>query len=578
MSQTPPTPPPPGAMPPFGTPYNAPYGYDARTQRRILRDQAKAQRQMLRQQAQTQRDFYRMQRRGLTRRSIVGPILLVSFGVIALMVSTGWLRIEGFLSAYGRFWPLLIVLAGVIMLAEWALDQRAVAEAAPGTFPVRRRVGGGVTFLLILLAAIGVTAHFSQGHEQLIANGFTLNPDNVDQFFGQRHESEESIDRPFLAGNTLSVDNPRGEITVLGTSTDNQIHITVSKQVSAFTEGEAESRAQNFAPKVETNDGRVTVSMPTFKGATADLVITVPETAQATINATRGDIHLSNLKAPVTLTADHGDVDLHDITGTVTAHINHSGSSFSAHDIVGDVIVRGQGDDMNLRQITGSATLEGEFFGDTHAEHISGPFSFRTNRTTFTVARVDGQIDMSPHEDLTADQLVGPTTLNTRSRNIHFDHVAGDVSVTNSNGEVDISRSTSTGDVSITNRNGAAVLTMPKSSGFSLVAEADGGEVTNDFGGPSSSSRNDRSSLTTTVGAGGPRVMINTHHGDITLHEAGLVAVPVPPAPPAPDLPTPAKPAAEAKAAKPAKAAKAAKPAPPAPAPKEPSTPGTVQF
>ncbi len=89
-----------------------PSSKDWKYQRRILRDQARAQ-----------RDQYRYQMRGTRRSSILGPVIVVLVGVVFLLIQTGHLRNERLWEWYGHWWPLLLVVAGVVLLIEWGVDQ-----------------------------------------------------------------------------------------------------------------------------------------------------------------------------------------------------------------------------------------------------------------------------------------------------------------------------------------------------------------------------------------------------------------------------------------------------------------------
>ncbi len=125
--------------------------------------------------------------------------------------------------------------------------------------------------------------------------------------------------------------------------------------------------------------------------------------------------------------------------------------------------------------------MNGEFFGTTHLQHITGNVLFHTSRTDFRLARLDGEIEISPNADLSADQAVGPLTLATRNRNITLDRVAGDVSVTNRNGSVDLTSAPPLGNITVENRNGSVNVTLPEQAGFSVQAETTNGDLENDF-------------------------------------------------------------------------------------------------
>ena len=176
--------------------------------------------------------------------------------------------------------------------------------------------------------------------------------------------------------------------------------------------------AQQFSPAVNTDGNAVSINIPSLDGARGDLVITVPGAAAVTINSNRGDIHVASIKAPVTATANHGDIELSAITGPAKVRINSGGSSFAAHSIDGSLSIQGHAEDVTVSDITGPVAISGEFFGTTHLEHINGTVHFHTSRTDLQFARLDGQVEISPDMNLSADQAMGPVVLTTRDRNI----------------------------------------------------------------------------------------------------------------------------------------------------------------
>jgi len=129
--------------------------YDPRTQWKVYREQQRAawraQREALRAQRQSWKGAYGY---GPRVPSLVGPVILIGVGIVALLMLTGHIDSAEFWSWYGRWWPLLLIGAGVAMLGEWALDMKRQT-------PVRR--GGNFVGILIVLALVGVFAAW--GHE-----------------------------------------------------------------------------------------------------------------------------------------------------------------------------------------------------------------------------------------------------------------------------------------------------------------------------------------------------------------------------------------------------------------------------
>jgi DUF4097 and DUF4098 domain-containing protein YvlB len=518
---------PPPYPPPPGPPSGPPYGGDWKYQRQVLKDQARMQRDMIR----AQRDAYRAQMRGMRRSSILGPIVLITIGILFLLVQTGRLASHSLWDWYGRFWPFLLVGAGIILLLEWAFDQYTQSDSQPH---YRRRVGGGVFTLLILLAITGVifSGVREGGHTRLL-DGFNINQDNLDEFLGDKHESDQTIDQAFPANATITVDNPRGDVTLTGTSDDNQIHVAVHKEVYTRSDADADTKAQHLSPNLNVSGNSVTLSVPAVDGGRADLTITVPAAAAATLSANHGDVHVSAMKAPVTVTANHGDIELSAITGTMTARINNGGSDLSAHSVTGALTIEGRGHDTTLSDLSGPVTMRGEFFGDTHLERVRGPIKFHTSRTDFQLSRLDGEIEIGNNAELTTSNAVGPLTLTTYSRNITLDRIAGDVFVTNRNGSVDVTSAPPLGNVTIENRNGSVDVTIPEQSSFAYQFDANNGDIDTDFTQikiPDAGMQ--KKTVSGTVGNGGSLIRITTSQGDVSLKKGSVM--PLPPTPPAP--------------------------------------------
>jgi hypothetical protein len=479
-----------------------------------------------------QREAYRYQTRSLRRSSILGPLVLITVGIVFLLVQTGRLQGYRLWEWYSRFWPFLLVGAGVVMLLEWAYDQRVQSDPTQPQY--RRRVGGGVLAILILLAFTGVVLSGArEGGRTRFFNGLNINQDNWDEFLGDKHESDQTLAQAFPAGASLTVNNPRGDVTISGTSDDNQIHVSVHKEVYTRSDSDADAKAQRLSPNINANGSNISLSVHSMDGTRADLTITLPATAAITVTANRGNVKVNALKAPVIVTANHGDIELSAITGDITTRINNGDSNISAHSVTGYLTVEGRGHDSTISDLNGPLTMRGEFFGDGHFERIRGPIKFHTSRTDFQLARLDGQIDISNTAALSTSEAVGPLTLTTHSRNITLDRIAGDVSVTNRNGSVDVTSAPPLSNVTVENRNGSVSVTVPEQSNFAYQFDATNGDIESDFPQVKSNSEDSRkNTVNGTIGKGGPLLRITTSQGDVSLKKASIL--PLPPMPPMP--------------------------------------------
>jgi DUF4097 and DUF4098 domain-containing protein YvlB len=545
MSAYPPPPPPPQYPPVYDR-------YALKAQRRALRDQARLQ------QAQQRaiRHQLRAQRRSLRRGSVVGPLIILSIGLVFLLAQLGKLSWGQSLHWYGRWWPAVLIAAGIVLLLEWAIDQNR--DTATGHVRV---IGGGVVFLLILLALAGLSARGIEygldWHDHNLGNGYT----RWDHLFGDRHDADSSVNWALPATTALFIRNPHGDVTVTGSSSDGQVHVSVHTQTYAWKDFEAEEKSKDLQPVFTNNNGVVTLNVNAVDGGQADLTIEIPRSSPLTVQATRGDITINEMAAPVTLTANRGDVDVSGIDSGVTVHVNDSDASITMHSIHGPVSLQGHSGDVQISDITGDVALQGDFYGSTHLEHVNGAVHFESSRTHFSAARLDEEFTID-NDSLNANQLLGPLVLKTSNKNITLDRVQGSVDLSNSNGSVEVTNASPLDTITIQNRHGSVDLGLPGSTGFVLNAQTRNGDMENDFG-LSPQESEETHTLRGQVATGGPTVTITTSDGDVTVRRSTVVplapappALPritttPPPAPPAPKLahtpkapPAPPKPAA----------------------------------
>lgn len=502
--------------------YPPPPPYDpnfARAQRRALRDQAKMQRMQMRAQM-------RASRRG----SIVGPLLILALGVVFLLSQTGRLSWGYTLDWYARWWPAVLILAGLLLLAEWFFDQRREPVAGQ---PVVRSIGPGVIFLIVLLALIGASARGIQTGLDWRDHAFASGYSKLDHVFGDRHDAYDTVSSAIGAGATLVIHNPHGDVTVTGSSTDGQVHVSAHKQAYAWNETDADHKAKKLQPVFSTEGKDVVLTVATIDGGDVDLTVELPRGNAVTLDAGRGDVRVSELHAGVTLSANHGDVDLSAITGPVSVHVNNDNASLSVKSLTGSVSIEGRSGDVNIADVTGSTTLQGDFFGTTHVEHINGVFRFQSSRTQFEVARIDGTFEIE-NKNLQASDLVGPLILKTHNKEIELDRVQGSVQVVNRNGAVAVTQAPPLATVQIENQHGSVDVGLPSGAGFVLNASTRNGDLENDFG-LTAHGDNGNLSVQQTVGGGGPTVSITTTDGDLTLRKSSVAPLP-PVAPAAPKI------------------------------------------
>ena len=75
----------------------------------------------------------------------MGPLVLLVLGIVFLLEQTGRLSWAYSFAWYARWWPAVLILAGVILLLEWLLDQQRIEETGHPLPP--HMLSGGAVFL-----------------------------------------------------------------------------------------------------------------------------------------------------------------------------------------------------------------------------------------------------------------------------------------------------------------------------------------------------------------------------------------------------------------------------------------------
>src|SRR5260370_42224276 len=84
-------------------------------------------------------------------RSFFGPVVLITIGVIFLLRNAGYISTRTVALWFAHYWPVLLILWGVVKIAEY-LWARRTGEPAP------RGIGPGGIVALIFLIIIGLSA------------------------------------------------------------------------------------------------------------------------------------------------------------------------------------------------------------------------------------------------------------------------------------------------------------------------------------------------------------------------------------------------------------------------------------
>jgi DUF4097 and DUF4098 domain-containing protein YvlB len=523
MSSVPPTPPPGGGSQPPYPPY------DPKTQYRVYRAQQKAawkaQRDAWKAQSQAWKANY-VGTYGPRVPSVVGPIILIGVGVVALLVLSGHIGAGDFWAWYGHWWPLLLIGAGLAMLGEWAIDLRRAT-------PVRR--GGSFVGILILLAFLGFGAsgwnhmrpwvHQWDDHDNDFFNAFGL----------PEHDNDQHVLTAQIPANaTVDIENPRGDISV-SAGDGSTVEVQAHQVAFASSDNDAKKIFDSEAAQVTVSVSAVLVKSEGNSNGRINLTVTVPKSARVTVNSGKGDVIAAGLGAGIGVTASNGDVHLSAIAGSVQAHLSNQKHDFSAHQIDGDLSADGDLNDLTLSEVKGKVNQNGEILGDVHLESVSGPIHLHTSVTDLQIAALPGDLTLDS-DDLRVNEAKGQVRVETHSKDVDLSEISGDTYVENRDGRITVEPAGNYG-VEAKNGKGDVEVTLPPNASATVNGRTRNGDIVTEFELPISG--DESKTVNGKIGSGSAKIVLSAENGDVRIKRGSTVAAAsVPPeAPAAPNAP-----------------------------------------
>ena len=443
------------------------------------------------------------------RRSLAGPLILIIIGLVFLLHNFG-VRIPIW-HLFGRFWPLLLILWGVIRLIEYSV--------APRYGYGRSGLGTGSIFLLILIVIIGLSAHYSSDVNWGGVRDQLQLDDDLGGMFGSAYTFDDNLEQVFPAKGSLRVVSDRGAMTV-APSEDDKLHVVVHKKLRADNQNNANKYNEQTKPQITVNGTSVLLNANTNgagdHGVESDMEIQVPREAVLDIASKSGDVTVTEHTNDVKIALQRGDVSLTNIAGA--AAINLDKGSIRASKISGDVDIDGHVDDVTLDEVGGAVHLNGDFFNDIRLSKIAKAVSFKSSRSDMALGPVAGDLDID-RDSVRGDGVSGPGRIVTTSKEIHLENVSGDMQVETTNGDIEVqaARKLPVGRMTISGRHGDITLTLPPNAGFQLDATTRKGDISSDWDALKVESSGGSSTAKGTVGNGVGKLQINSETGDIRI-------------------------------------------------------------
>jgi DUF4097 and DUF4098 domain-containing protein YvlB len=476
------------------------------------------------------------------RGSFVTPLLLILAGGLFLYNNLNpdvsiWRMIS-------QNWPYLLIGWGFVRLAEILL-------LASQNKPLPRRgIGVGEFSFIVLLTMVGSGLFFANDMRERVRSG-RVNFGNM-EIFNESFEYPVTANAPCPRNARIIVENRRGNARIVGVDGD-QIQVSGHNTVRSADRQQADRVAEKMKLEINTVGDQVIIRSNQENASSdarvdSELEIRVPKGVSVECRGTYGDFDVSNISGGLDVNSDNAGVRGQEIGGNVRVNLRRS-------DIVRLLRVKGnvdikttnKGEDVELDEIAGLATVDGTYTGTLDFRRIEKPFRFNSRQTDLSVDRIRGRVHTSDG-DMEIEDVSGPLRLRSKSKDLRITNFTSTLDIELDRGDIEVSPGrTGFGVMNVKTSSGELVLHLPEGAKFDLDAVARRGEVDNGFGSPLRSNEEDRGG-SIRGGNGGPKLKLQTDRGRLSVvkgsvlstrsSEEEMVAPETPKAPKAPAPPS----------------------------------------
>ena len=447
--------------------------------------------------------------------SVFWGLILISVGMIFLFKNLGY-EIPVW-AGVARYWPILLILWGVIKLFDYARWKRA---GEPGPL-----FGAGEVVLLIIVILSG-TALTAASNISPDFNTFFENV-GIDVFdiTGNDYMYTEHYEKDVPAGSSIEIINRYGNVEVTPSETD-RITVDVAKTVVAANQEQADNLAKVLTYSIVEEGSRYRVISTYNRDQNSSrgrrfktsLTVHVPTRSNLNVNNRNGSVEISGLTGDQNLTNAFGEVTLQNISGRV--QIRNRNDRVIVEDITGATEIVNEFGNVEGRRINGSvgvrdrnATVElDEIKGDAKVSNAFGSTSAKNIQGSLSVDTRNGGVD--------AINVGSDVTVDNQFENVKLEDVKGVVNVKNRNGSVELRYlQPPKNNIRVSNQFGDVKVVLPASSAFSIDARTRYASVSSDFEGLTRRDEPERGGLTGQVGSGGPEIRIENRNGSINIEK-----------------------------------------------------------
>jgi hypothetical protein len=412
------------------------------------------------------------------RPSLVAPLLLLALG--ALFLARNLYPSLPLGEYVARYWPYILIVWGAVRIGEicyWALT----AKPLPA-----RGFSGGEWVLVLFLCLIGMGIHVAQdGYGVGVSvNGPWMRwpiPWASMQVIGERYDYPINAEKASSKTPRIVIEDFRGDLQITGSDSD-IVKVTGRKSIRAMEKNGAERADRNSAFEITGDADEMTLRLREgagFARISSAIEMTVPKGASLEAKRRDGAVHISNVQGAVAVSGRAGDMDVHDVGGPVT--------------------------------------IDGNFAGDVQLKNLAKAVRLKTPRTEFSAAAVPGEIHVDSG-DFKVDGLTGPARLSSRSRDVHIRDFHNALEIDLDRGDLNLEAVQGPlSRIQATVRFGDVNLVLPENVGFSLQATTKNGEISNELGAAFKVDSDGRKQTLQGSTGTGPEITLEVERGNISV-------------------------------------------------------------
>ena len=470
----------------------------------------------------------------MSRRTSAGSIFwgltLVAIGALLLARNLGYsVPIWG---AIARYWPVLIIVWGLLKLVDYVRMRNDEQK--------RPLFSGGEVALLILIIFIGSAITVTANINPDIGSIFDIDGNfDIWDIAGNSYHFTEHQELDATAGATIRIFNVYGSVDVKPADVD-RITVDVEKTVRATDQTEADRRAKDFTFAIMNDGGMYRIVSSLDEARTraerdwtpeirlgndrqrfkSNLTIRVPRKANLDIRNRYGAVSVDGFEGNQVISNRNGSTSINHITGGVTVTTGYASAVLES--VSGDVTITNSYASTTLRTIGGKVTVNNKY-GHVDVQDVKGDASIENRYSAVNAERIGGNLKIDGRNNsVDIDQVNGSLEVETSYKTLSVRNAKGTMTLSNRHGDVDIELDEQPrNDITVNAQYSDVTIEMPGNATFQFDGRTRYGNVDSSFDAISVNSSGRERTARGQQGQGGPRISVETDHGNIRLEKRG---------------------------------------------------------